>query len=117
MDVFPFLLHCNVWLTAPKSLPYPKELRWVGDQLKKCRRDPGLFQTHVAVRLGVTEWPIDNWETNTSQPAIRFIPRILVFLRYELYPAPQSLAERLVAMRRCLGLSRRRMAQLVKLIT
>ena len=44
-------------------------------------------------------------------PAVRYLPRIIKFLGYYPFAAPQTLAERLVACRRCLGLSRRKFAQ------
>lgn len=81
------------------------------DHLKKWRLDLGLFQKDIALQLGVNESTVLNWENNACAPAIRFIPRIIEFLGYDRCPAPQSLPERLVAKRRHLGLSRRRLAQ------
>lgn len=83
----------------------------MGDHLKKRRCELRLLQKDVAGRLEVSEGAIKNWENNTCAPKIRFIPRIIAFLGYDPYPAPQSLAERLLAKRRHLGLSRRRMAE------
>lgn len=101
---------CHWTLTAPKPTAYPKELRTVGDHLKKRRLDLGLFQKDVALQLGVNESTILNWENNTCAPAIRMLPRIIDFLGYDPYLAPQSLGEQLLAKRRHLGLSRKRMA-------
>lgn len=108
MAALPF---CHLTLTAPKPTRYPKELRTVGDHLKKGRLDLGLFQKDVASRLGVNESTILNWENNACAPAIRFIPRIVGFLGYDPYPVPRTLGEALLAKRRHVGLSRKRMAK------
>ena len=104
---FPF---CRIVLKAAKSTLYPKELRTVGDHLKKRRLDLGLLQKDVAARLKVNDWTICNWENNKTVPAVRYLPRIIEFLGYQPFPAPQTLAEKLLACQRCLGLSRKRMA-------
>ena len=101
----------EITLKAPKPNPtYPKVLNTLGDHLKKRRLDLGLFQKNVAVRLGVDNSTILNWEHGKTQPPVRFLPRIIRFLGYDPYPAPRSLGENLVAKRRQLGLSRKRMA-------
>ena len=73
----------------------------------------GLFQNDVAVRLGVNEWTYCTWETDRAEPIICMFPRIIDFLGYDPYPAPQSLGERLVAIRKNLGFSRARLAVVV----
>jgi DNA-binding transcriptional regulator YiaG len=52
------------------------------------------------------------WETNRVAPAIRFFPRIIEFLGYDPTEKTnrQSLADRLQAHRRKLGLSRKKLA-------
>ncbi len=71
----------------------------------------GLFQKEVSLRLQVNDWTICNWENNKTTPAVRYLPRIIDFLGYDPYPPPETLAERLLACRRYLGLSRARLAQ------
>lgn len=83
----------------------------MGDHLNKRRLELGLFQRDVASRVGVNESTVLNWESNACAPAIRFIPRIIAFLGYDPYPAPELLPDQLLAQRRHLGLSRRRMAK------
>ena len=61
----------------------------------------------------MNDWTICNWENNKCSPGVRFIPRIIGFLGYDPHPAPQSLAERLLAKRRHLGLSRKGMAAML----
>ena len=57
---------CHVRLTARKPSPaaYPKEMKTLGDHLRKRRLDLGLLQREVADRLGVTKDTIHNWESN-----------------------------------------------------
>ena len=92
-------------------MPYPHEPRTLGEHLKKRRHELELRQKDVAARLWVNEWTIVNWEKDKTQPSVRYLPRIIDFLGYDPYPAPQSLADELVAQRRRLGLSRKRLAR------
>jgi len=54
----------NIQLNASKPLPeaYPKELKTLGDHLRKARLDKGLFQKDLAELIGVTEKSTVNWE-------------------------------------------------------
>ncbi len=57
---------------------------------------------------------ICNWETNRTSPQSRFIPRIIDFLGYEPYHRrPQALSESIIATRRRLDLSQKRLAGLL----
>jgi transcriptional regulator with XRE-family HTH domain len=73
------------------------------------------LQREVGEIFGVTKCTIQYWETNRVTPAVRFIPRILEFLEYDptIGITSESLAERLKAQRRKLGLSRKRLAALL----
>jgi DNA-binding XRE family transcriptional regulator len=65
----------------------------------------------------VTTCTIQYWETNrVVAPAVRFVPAIIVFLGYDPTEKgdPQSLAERLQAHRKRLGLSRKKLAVLLE---
>jgi len=75
---------CHIQLTARKPLPpaYPRELRTLGDHLRKRRLDLGLLQRDVAEQLHVHQMTITNWETGRTSPQLRFVPRILSFLGY-----------------------------------
>jgi DNA-binding XRE family transcriptional regulator len=53
---------------------------------------------------------ITNWESNATLPEVRYIPAIIEFLGYDPLPLANSLPERLVAARKRLGLSQRKMA-------
>jgi DNA-binding XRE family transcriptional regulator len=65
-----------------------------------------ITQEEAAARLGVNAWTIHNWEVGETKPAIQFIPTLVAFLGYDPEPVDQrTLAGRLVAKRRELGLS------------
>ena len=83
----------------------------MGDHLKRRRYELGLRQKDVATRLSVNEYTVCQWENNKKRPSIRYLPSILGFLGFYPFKTPQTLADRLLACRRCLGLSRREMAQ------
>jgi len=63
--------------------------------------------------LGVDPTTVTNWELSRTAPALRFIPSIIRFLGYVPFPPGQSLADRLRAGRRALGLSQERLAAIV----
>lgn len=44
-------------------------------------------------------------------PTIRYMPAIIAFLGHDPYPEPRTFPERLLAVRRRLGLTRRQMAE------
>jgi len=107
---------CHIQLTGYKALPpaYPRELKTLGDHLRKRRLDLGLLQRDVAERLEVNQMTICNWETNRTSPQLRFIPRIIAFLGYDPCDTPpQALGKRILATRRRLGLSQKRLAGLL----
>ena len=96
----------------PLSPAYPKELKKLGDHLRKKRLDLKLLQKEVAQRLGVSKDTICNWENNRTSPALRFMPRIMDFLGYLPYDAQgETLGEWIVATRRLLGLSQEALAR------
>lgn len=50
---------------------------------------------------------------NKAEPAVRRYPRIRAFLGYDPFPPPRKAGERLVALRRKLGFSRKRAAKIL----
>jgi transcriptional regulator with XRE-family HTH domain len=106
---------CHAELRAPKPKPeqYPKEINSLGDHIRTRRLDLKLLQRQVAEQIGVYEATITNWERNASTPVIRYIPAIIRFLGYDPLPPASSLPERLVSARRELGLTQRKMAELL----
>jgi transcriptional regulator with XRE-family HTH domain len=108
---------CHRRLTAakPKSLNYSKELKTLGDHIRKRRYDLGFFQKQVAAQIGVDEITVYNWERNATSPRVRDIPRIIQFLGYNPLPAPDSLAEKLLAARKALGFTQKAMARRLRI--
>ena len=105
-------------LRAEKPVPraYPRELRTVGDHLRKRRLDLKMTQKQVAGVLGVdktTEW---NWESNRTEPLTRHLPSITLFLGYCPFEASgQSLGKRLRDHRRKTGLSQKKLAEAISI--
>ena len=106
-----FLPYCEISLKTANPKPYPTDPKTVGGHLKKRRYELGLRQKDVAALLKVNEFTVCGWENDKKAPAVRYLPRIIEFLGYYPFLAPRTLAERLLACRRHLGLSRKRMAQ------
>ena len=115
MVALPF---CHIQLTGrrPPSPAYPRELKTLGDHLRKRRLDLGLLQSDVAEKLQVHPLTVCNWETNRTSPQLRFLPRIIAFLGHDPYdPPPQALGKRIIATRRRFGLSQKRLAGLLNI--
>jgi transcriptional regulator with XRE-family HTH domain len=72
-------------------------------------------QREVAERLGIDHCTVTNWELNRTEPALRFLPAILVFLGYPLWDVSGSLSDRLRAFRREHGLSQAALAKLLEI--
>jgi transcriptional regulator with XRE-family HTH domain len=113
----PALPFCHLVLKAhkPPSSEFPKELRTLGDHIRKRRLDLGLFQKHVADQIGVDEDTIYRWESNESRPQVQFIPAIIKFLSHNPIPLPDSPSQRLVFYRRVHGVSQRALAKKIGL--
>ena len=91
-------------VSRPQSPAYPEELRTIGDHLRARRLDLDLYQKEVAAQLGATTDTVYNWEQGRTEPDIRQWPAVVAFLGY--YPFPtEATAERILAYRRCQGLS------------
>jgi len=103
--------HAELRAPKPKSEQYPNEINTLCDHLRTRRVDLKLLQKQVAEQIGVEGATITNWERNASTPLIRYMPAIVRFLGYDPLPPAASLPERLVAARRELGLTQRRMAE------
>lgn len=71
-----------------------------------------ITQEEAATLLGVNAWTVHNWETGQRKPEIRFLPTLVGFLGYDPEPVNEgTLAGRLVAKRRELGLTQREAAR------
>jgi hypothetical protein len=74
------MCHLRLACSKPMSCAYPKELKTLGDRIRRRRLDLGMFQRDVAERVGVNETTILNWEKNRTQPTKRHISGVVVFL-------------------------------------
>ena len=88
-------------LKAARTLGF--EVVTLGDHIKRKRFELGLYQRELAARLGVCHKTIINWETGDTNVPMRAYPAVLAFLGYDPFPEPQTLAERLQAIRRGRG--------------
>jgi transcriptional regulator with XRE-family HTH domain len=109
---------CYKTLTAkkPSEKPYPKELKNIGDHIRKRRLDLDLHQKDVATILGVDTMTVNNWEMGRRGPTLRAMPQIIEFLSYN--PLNHSgemmtLGERITRHRKALGISQKKLAKLL----
>jgi transcriptional regulator with XRE-family HTH domain len=86
----------------------------IGDHLRKKRLDLGLLQREVALLLRSTECSVYLWETNRTSPTLPFLPKIVEFLGYFPFDPGWTPGERLIWIRRYLGLSQEAMARRLK---
>lgn len=88
------------------------EPQTLGEHIRRRRLVLSITQEEAAARLGVNAWTVHNWETGQTKPAIKFIPALVAFLGYDPEPVDTgTLAGRLVAKRRELGLSQQEAAR------
>ncbi|MDO8272420.1 MAG: helix-turn-helix transcriptional regulator [Gammaproteobacteria bacterium] len=87
----------------------------IGEHIKRRRLELGLYQKDVAKLFGITLFTIINWEKGRTKPTVKFIPSVIQFLGFDPEPPeqPTSIADRLRAKRRELGLGQRETAQIL----
>lgn len=90
--------------------PIPTELRTVGDHIRMRRLTLRMFQRDVAKQFGVDNASIVNWELNTSNPGVQYMPAIIEFLGYNPLPEAKGLDGQLVRHRTSLGLTQKQAA-------
>ena len=83
----------------------------IGDHIKARRLALELRQKEAAAQLGTDQWTLINWEKNRTQPAVSSYPAVVAFLGYVPAPAPETIAQRIRARRRGLGLSINQVAE------
>jgi transcriptional regulator with XRE-family HTH domain len=107
---------CQATLTAQKPCHcvYPRDPQTWGEHLRRQRILRALRQQDLAVAQGVSEASIYSWENGRAEPEVRFLPRIIDVLGYCPYTPGRPLGERLRVAREARGLSRRRLATLVR---
>lgn len=95
----------------PLNSAYPKEIRTLGDHIRKKRIDLGLLQRDIARMLGVSKAVVWQWETNYTSVQTYLIPRVVEFLGYTPWGAPMNFGQWFQMVRRTLGLSRKRLGR------
>ena len=69
------------------------------------------MQWEVATQLGVHVESVKNWERGLMSPRIRQMPKIIQFLGYDQEPEPVALPQRILSLRRRLGLTQKGLAK------
>ena len=82
----------------------------LGDHIKKRRLELRLLQREVGERIGVSPFTVAHWEKGSTEPTIRDWPQVITFLGYDPVPNENTIADRLLAIRRRRGLSQRELA-------
>lgn len=110
-NFIPALPFCHFRLKGEK-IPhnYPKDIKRIGDHLKKKRLDLGLTQKQVAKRIGVSASTIYNWEKVRTDPPAHYCPGIFDFLGYVPYDPLMPFRKKLACWRKSLGLTQRQFA-------
>jgi len=67
-----------------------KEVRTLGDELRRRRLELGLLEREVADRLGVSEASVWQWERNRTKPQVHCLPTIYDFLGYATWQPPED---------------------------
>ncbi len=99
-------------LKALRPKDYSETPQTLGQHLKKRRRELRLLlQRQAAATIGIDLFTYINWERDRTRPvASRFRPMV-AFLGYDPSPAATTLAERVQAKRRALGVTFDQVAQ------
>jgi transcriptional regulator with XRE-family HTH domain len=104
-DALPFYRGVPIILRAQKPKDYSETPTTLGEHLKKRRRELGLLQREAAERMGIFKETYVNWERGHTKPVAPHFRPVVAFLGYDPSPAPTTLAERLGAKRRTIGLT------------
>ena len=105
MDVVPFCGWARLTVKAQKLKDSSEEPQTLGEHLKKRRRELGLLQREAAERMSVSAETVSNWENGKTEPITSRFRPVVDFLGYDPTPPPATLAERLLAKRRALGVT------------
>jgi DNA-binding transcriptional regulator YiaG len=115
LNIIPALPFCHVRLSGPKlqQKAYPKQLKTLGDHLRKRRLDLGLLQKEAAEQIGVDTASICNWESNQTEPMVHCLPEIIAFLGHNPLPEADDLIGKFKRLRTSLGLTQEQLAQML----
>lgn len=70
----------TLYAKKPYRKPFPKEIKTLGDQLRKVRLERNMSQKEVAKIIGVTTDTITNWELNRNKPQKKYSKQIKNYL-------------------------------------
>jgi transcriptional regulator with XRE-family HTH domain len=107
----PFCRWTPLTVKTLRAKDYLENPQTLGEHLKKRRRELGLLQWEAAKRMGIDRWTYLNWEKGKTQPVAAQFRPVVAFLGYDPSPVPETLAERLQAKRRALGVTFSQVAQ------
>lgn len=106
---------CRVVLHAQKPLSdtHPRELKTIGDHIRKRRLDLKLRQEEVAGLFGVSREAVSDWEAGQTSPRVSIMPKVIGFLGYAPFDDPTRMSDgdRIRTARKLLGLTRERAAE------
>ena len=105
---------CQIQLKGikPSNPAYPKELKTLGDHLRKVRLDRELSQPEVARMFNVTPDTVTGWELNRHEPPARLAMRIIAFLGFCPYQG-KSPRKELKYARLITGKTQREVAEMI----
>jgi DNA-binding transcriptional regulator YiaG len=105
----------DVSLKNPFLRGFSKEVKTIGDHLRKKRIELGLLQKDVSSMLNVCEDTVMYWENNRAKPMIHHIPLIIEFLGYNPYIFEKTtLGGKIKCFRLQNGLSRKKMGAILR---
>jgi transcriptional regulator with XRE-family HTH domain len=99
------LLGVPLTLKALRPKDYFETPQTLGQHLKKRRRELGLLQREASDWMGILTETYANWEKDKTQPVAAQFRPVREFLGYDPTPAARTLAERVQARRRVLGVT------------
>ena len=101
----PFCRQTPLTLKALRSKGYSENPQTLGEHLKKRRRELRLLQREAAERMSIGTDTYANWEKGKTEPVAAQFRPVVEFLGYDPTPASSTLAARLQAKRRTLGVT------------
>ena len=107
----PFCRQTPLTLKALRAKDYSENPQTLGEHLKKRRKELGLLQRAAAEQMGILTETYANWETDRTKPVAAQFRPVVAFLGYDPTSAARTLAERLQAKRRTLGVTFSQVAQ------
>lgn len=107
----PFCWGVPLTLKVLRKKEYSEIPETLGQHLKKRRKELGLLQREVAKQMGIAVETLINWEKGRTAPVPAQFKPVVGFLGDDPSPSPSTLAERVQARRRALGITFDQLAQ------